>query len=187
MAFSGAVCCFLFRLRRSRGPPIMLEGLRHHLVQGIGRLGCVDLIPLTDQFLINCADSVAEHIHLQLFRRGKALAVAVGLGDSQRCFIGILINKIAERVKSGGLQRTPEDVQMLLPIGKQMKAEIPVVLAAFRRHVIIQNVLEIGVHHVIFIFEIAIKGGSADRSLRHDHVDGNLLEIMLGDQAVKGI
>ena len=187
MAFSETVYGFLFYRRHSCGPPIVLQGFGHHLIQRIGCLGCVDLITLADQFLIYRANSVAEYIHLQFLGRGKALAVAVGFGDGQCRFIGILINKIAERIESRGLHCTAEDVQMRLPVRKQMKAEVPIVLAPLRCYVIIQNILEVRIHDFVFVLEITVEGGSADRCFGHDHVHGNFLEVMLGNQSVKGI
>ena len=68
-----------------------------------------------------------------------------------------------------------------------MVAEVAVVFASLGRNVIIKNILEIGVHYLVFILEVSVEGGAADLSLGYYHIHRDLLEVMLCDKAVKSV
>jgi len=52
---------------------------------------------LADNISIDGADTVTEHVHLQLLHRRKTFAVTICLGDRQRGLIGIIIDEIADK------------------------------------------------------------------------------------------
>jgi len=163
----------------------MLEGFRHHLVKCIGSGRGVDVIALEDDVAVNGADAVAENVYLQLFNRGETVAAAVETGYFQRSLVGIFINKVAERVKAGAFQRTAENFKVPLSVVEKMVAKIAVIFALLRLDIVIQRHFVVGVHHVVFIFKVAVEGGAADSCLLHDHIHGNFVEIYVGYKSVE--
>ena len=147
----------------------MLQRFRHHLIQSIRRIRRIQRISLTDHIPVHGANTVTEHIHLKLFYGGEAFAIAIGLRDGQRCVVGIFVDKIVQGIEPGGSQRILKNRQIFLSVFEEMITKIPVIAAPFRRNVVIQKVLVIGIHHIIFIFELAVKGRAADGRFFHDH------------------
>ena len=78
----------------------MLQGFRHHFIQGVGGFGGGDPVPLPRHIFVDRTDAVAKNIYLQFLNGGKALAVSIGLGDLQSGFIGAFIDEIAEGIKA---------------------------------------------------------------------------------------
>ena len=97
------------------------------------------------------------------------------------------LDEIAERIKTPGLQSAAEHLQVLLRIGEQVIAQIPIVAAAARIDIVIQQIFEVGVHHLVLVLKVAVKGGTTDFGLVHDHLHRDFLKIVLYDQTVKGL
>ena len=167
-------------------PPIVFEGFRHHFIEGIGGIGGIYIIALVNNVAINGANSVAEHINLQFLHGGEARSRSVEAGYLQGHIIRILINEIGEGVEALALQGSFEDFQIFLPIFKKMVAKIPITAAAVGLNIIIQHIFEVGVHHIVLILEVAIKGGAADPSLLHYHLHGDFMEVHACYKAVEG-
>ena len=72
-----------------------------------------------------------------------------------------------------------EGFEVILGIGKKMVTQLPVVVAAARRDIVVKDVFEVQVHHVVLILEISVEGGAADTCLLHYHLHGYFVEVNL--------
>ncbi len=164
--------------------PQMLQTLRHDVVESVRCRIRLQIVLPQSPFLVHVADAVTEHIQLQRLLLGQAFSVPVLFRDFLHHIPGVGVDEVIEGIDTGGVEGAGEVLPLVTGETVQQHIEIPVIAALLETAV--QQALIVVVQDIVFVPEIAVKGGLAHLGFLRDAKGRDLFHLRPGDEPVEG-